>query len=97
MGFEMTSGVSGDSTNGFYVAMQWIRETTQANRINVPIDGIAAGRFRSLENAFDASFDRMRTAIDRQVSTHILILRHIFDSPSLDRRAAHALTRHWKE
>ena len=67
MGFEMTSGVSGDSTNGFYVAMRWIRETTQANRINVPVDGIAAGRFRSLENAFDASFDRMRTAIDRQV------------------------------
>jgi len=68
MRFEMTSGVGGDPTNGFYVAMQWIRETTQANRINVPVDGIAAGRFRSLENAFDASFDSMRTAIDRQVS-----------------------------
>ena len=68
MGFEMTSGVSGDSTNGFYVATQWIRKITQANLINVPIDGIVAGRFHSLENAFDASFNCMRTAIDRQVS-----------------------------
>jgi hypothetical protein len=68
MRFEMTSGVSGDPINGFYVTTQWIRKITQANLINVPIDGIAAGRFHSIENAFDASFSCMRTAIDRQVS-----------------------------
>jgi hypothetical protein len=68
MRFEMTSGVSGDPVNGFYVATQWIRKITQANLINVPIDGIVARRFHSLENAFDASFNCMRTAIDRQVS-----------------------------
>ena len=69
MRFEMTSGVGGDPTNGFYVATQWIRKITQANLINVPIDGIAAGRFHSLENAFDAPaeipFNDVEPAIDR--------------------------------
>lgn len=67
MGFEMTSDLEGEAGNGFYVATQWIRETTQGSPIEVPIDGIAAGCFRSMENAFDASFDRMRAAIDREV------------------------------
>jgi hypothetical protein len=67
MGFEMTSDLDGEAENGFYVATQWIRETTQGSPIEVPIDGIAAGCFRSMENAFDASFDRMREAIDREV------------------------------
>ena len=66
MGFEMTSDLGETAGSGFYVAIQWIRETTQGSPIEVPIDGIAAGCFRSMENAFDASFDRMRTAIDRE-------------------------------
>ena len=67
MGFEMTSDLGGDAENGFHVAAQWIRETTQGSPIEVPIDGIAAGSFRNMENAFNASFDRMRKAIDREV------------------------------
>jgi hypothetical protein len=67
MGFEMSSDLGGDAENGFYVATQWIRETTQGSRIEVSIDGIAAGCFCSMENAFDASFDRIRAAIDREV------------------------------
>jgi hypothetical protein len=67
MGFEMTSDLGETAGSGFYVAIQWIKETTQGSPIEVPIDGIAAGCFRSMENAFDASFDRMRTAIDREV------------------------------
>ncbi|WP_175773131.1 hypothetical protein [Paraburkholderia phenazinium] len=67
MGFEMTSDLGETAGSGFYVAIQWIKETTQGSPIEVPIDGIAAGCFRSMENAFDASFYRMRTAIDREV------------------------------
>jgi hypothetical protein len=68
MGFEMTSDLGVEAKRGFYVITQRIREITQGSPIEVPIDGIAAGCFRSMENAFDASFDRMRTRIDREVS-----------------------------
>ncbi|MFP3185547.1 MAG: hypothetical protein RXR52_35350 [Paraburkholderia sp.] len=65
-GFEMTSGVDG-KPDGFYVGLQWMRLTTQGSRMNVPIDGVAAGRFADLEGAFNASFQRIRQAIDRHI------------------------------
>jgi len=67
MGFEMTSDLGEVAEDSFYVATQRIRETTQGIPIDVPIDGVAAGCFRSMENVFDASFDRMRAEIDREV------------------------------
>jgi hypothetical protein len=66
-GFEMTSGVDRRSDGSFYVGLQWMRLTTQGTRMNVPIDGMAAGRFDNLEAAFGASFTRIRQAIDHHI------------------------------
>ena len=68
MGFEMTSDSGEVAEKGFYVATQCIRETSQGTPTEVPIDGVAAGCFCSMENAFDASFDRMRAEVDREVA-----------------------------
>jgi hypothetical protein len=69
MGFDMTAGVDGDHEHGFFVSSQTIRSLTEDLSAEVPIDGIAAGRFRTQDNAFDASFDRMRDAIDRRIAS----------------------------
>lgn len=70
MGFDMIAGVDGDHDHGFFISSQRIRSLTEDLTAEVPIDGIAAGRFRHQDNAFDASFDRMRDAIDKRVATH---------------------------
>ncbi|QGZ54844.1 hypothetical protein [Paraburkholderia acidiphila] len=67
MGFDMTAGVDGDHEAGFFVSTQIIHSLTDAENANVPIDGIAAGRFPTQDNAFDAAFDRIRAAIDQRV------------------------------
>jgi len=66
-GFEMTSGVDGKADGGFYVAVQWMRLMTQGALMNVPVDGIAAGRFDDLDSAFAASRQRIQQAIDRHI------------------------------
>jgi len=68
MGFTMTSGVEGDREHGFVIASQTIRSLTEDLTDNVPIDGIAAGRFSTQDNAFDASFERIRDAIDKRLA-----------------------------
>lgn len=67
MGFDMTAGVDGDHDAGFFVSAQIIQSLTDAENGNVPIDGIAAGRFPTQDNAFDAAFDRIREAIDQRI------------------------------
>jgi hypothetical protein len=64
-GYEMTSGVDGDHTKGFYVTSQVVKSMTASTMLNVPITGIASGLFPTEDNAFDASFDLVREAIDR--------------------------------
>lgn len=66
-GFATTSGVDSRADGGFYVAVQWMRLTTQGAHMNVPIDGVAAGRFDDLESAFAASLQRIKQAIDRHI------------------------------
>lgn len=68
MGFDMTAGVDGDHEQGFFVSSQTIHSLTENLSANVPVDGVAAGRFPTQDNAFDASFDRIREAIDRRVA-----------------------------
>jgi hypothetical protein len=68
MGFDMIAGVDGDHQHGFFVSSQTIRSLTADETANVPIDGVAAGRFPTQDNAFDASFDRIREAIDKRVA-----------------------------
>lgn len=65
MGYEMTSGVDGDYTKGFYVTSQVAKSMTASTTLNVPITGIASGQFPTEDNAFDASFDLVREAVDR--------------------------------
>ncbi|MGH8777559.1 hypothetical protein [Paraburkholderia sp.] len=65
MAYEMTSGVDGDHTKGFYVTSQVAKRMGAGTTLNVPITGIASGRFPTEDNAFDASFDLVREAIDR--------------------------------
>lgn len=67
MGFNMTAGVDGDHEAGFFVSTQTIHSLTDNETGTVPADGIAAGRFPTQDNAFDAAFDRMREAIDQRV------------------------------
>jgi hypothetical protein len=67
MGFNMTAGVDGDHEAGFLVSTQTIHSLTDNQSGSVPVDGIAAGRFPTQDNAFDAAFDRMREAIDQRV------------------------------
>jgi hypothetical protein len=69
MGFNMTAGVDGDHEAGFIVSTQTIHSLTGAESDQVPVDGIAAGRFPTQDNAFDAAFDRIREAIDQRVRT----------------------------
>jgi hypothetical protein len=68
MGFDMIAGVEGDHERGFFVSSQTIQSLTDNANANVPIDGVAAGRFPTQDNAFDASFDRMRDAIDKRAA-----------------------------
>ncbi|WP_322009280.1 hypothetical protein [Paraburkholderia sp. J12] len=71
MGFDMIAGVNGDHEQGFFVSSQTIRSLTDADlTANVPVDGVAAGRFSTQDNAFDASFDRIRAAIDQRVAAN---------------------------
>ncbi|WP_322033017.1 hypothetical protein [Paraburkholderia sp. J76] len=67
MGFDMTAGVDGDHEAGFFVSTQIIQSLTDAENATVPVDGVAAGRFPTQDNAFDAAFDRIREAIDKHV------------------------------
>ena len=67
MGFDMTAGVDGDHAAGYFVSTQTIHSLTDNTHANVPIDGVAAGRFPTQDNAFDAAFDRIREAIDQRV------------------------------
>ncbi|CAM2151135.1 MULTISPECIES: hypothetical protein [Paraburkholderia] len=67
MGFDMTAGVDGDHNVGFLVTTQTIRSLTDDSHANVPVDGVASGRFPTQDNAFDAAFDRIREAIDQRV------------------------------
>jgi hypothetical protein len=65
MGFDMTAYVDGDHEQGFVVTSQTIRSLFDpAATDTVPVDGVAAGRFPTLDNAFDAAFDRIREEID---------------------------------
>jgi hypothetical protein len=68
MGFEMIAGVDGDHEHGFVVSSQTVHSLSAGETANVPIDGVAAGRFPSQDNAFDAAFDRIREAIDQRVA-----------------------------
>lgn len=68
MGFDMTAGVDGDHEHGFFISSQTIRSLTENLTADVPIDGIAAGRFPTQDNAFDASFDRIRDAIRKRAA-----------------------------
>jgi hypothetical protein len=70
MGFDMTAGVDGDREHGFFISSQTIRSLTEDLSADVPIDGIAAGRFPTQDNAFDASFDRIRDAINKRVAAN---------------------------
>ena len=63
-GFEMIANVDGDEQAGFYVASQTILLTSQATRMPVEAQGVAAGRFDTRERAFAASFRRMIEAVD---------------------------------
>ncbi|KJK22568.1 hypothetical protein UB46_20785 [Burkholderiaceae bacterium 16] len=63
-GFEMTSAVEGGHVGGFYVVVQWMRRATPGPLTIVPIDGVAAGRFADLHDALEASFRRIKQAID---------------------------------
>jgi hypothetical protein len=67
MGFDMTAGVDGDHDAGFFVSTQHIQSLTDEDHATVPVDGIAAGRFPTQDNAFDAAFDRIRQEIDQRV------------------------------
>jgi hypothetical protein len=67
MGFDMTAGVDGDHDAGFFVSTQQIQSLTDEDHATVPVDGIAAGRFPTQDNAFDAAFDRIRQEIDQRV------------------------------
>jgi hypothetical protein len=67
MGFTMTAGVDGDHDAGFFVAAQKIHSLSDNTHADVPVDGVAAGRFRTQDNAFDAAFDRIREAVDQRV------------------------------
>jgi len=67
MGFDMTAGVDGDHEAGFFVSTQTIQSLTSSGNDTVPVDGVAAGRFPTQDNAFDAAFDRIREAIDKRV------------------------------
>lgn len=67
MGFDMTAGVDGDHDVGFLVTTQKIHSLTDDNHADVPVDGVASGRFPTQDNAFDAAFDRIREAIDQRV------------------------------
>jgi len=69
MGFNMIAGVDGDHEHGYVISSQKISSLTDDLKAEVPIDGIAAGRFPTQDNAFDASFDRIRDAIDRRVAS----------------------------
>lgn len=65
MGFDITAGVDGDHEQGFFVISQTIRSLfDRASTDTVPVDGVAAGRFPTRDNAFDAAFDRIRAEID---------------------------------
>ncbi|HTH61803.1 MAG TPA: hypothetical protein VL689_16815 [Paraburkholderia sp.] len=65
MGYDMTACVDGDHEHGYFVASQAIQSLFDGTAAtNVPVDGVAAGRFPKLDNAFDAAFDRIREEID---------------------------------
>ncbi|QGZ61639.1 hypothetical protein [Paraburkholderia acidisoli] len=66
MGFNMTAGVDGDHTAGFFVSTQLVQSLTDGDHGSVPVDGVAAGRFPAQDNAFDAAFDCMREFIDKR-------------------------------
>jgi hypothetical protein len=68
MGFRMTAGVDGDREHGFVVTSQTIQNLTGPLNADIPIDGVAAGRFPTQGNAFDAAFDRIRDAIDKRIA-----------------------------
>jgi len=66
-GYEMRYGIGGDAASGFYVAKQRMRLATQGALENVPIDGVASGRFATMDEAFDAAKRRLEQAIDRKI------------------------------
>lgn len=68
MGYDMTAYVDGDHEQGFFVTSQTIQSLFDGTAaINVPVDRVAAGRFPTLDNAFDAAFDRIRDEIDSKI------------------------------
>lgn len=68
MGYDMTAYVDGDHEQGFFVASQTIQSLFDGTApTSVPVNGVAAGRFPTLDNAFDAAFDRIREEIDMKV------------------------------
>jgi len=68
MGYDVTASVDGDHERGFFVTSQTIHSLFGGTATEtVPVDGVAAGRFPTQDNAFDAAFDRIREAIDAKV------------------------------
>jgi hypothetical protein len=65
MGYDMTASVDGDDTHGYTVTSQTIQSLFDGTpATSVPVTGVAAGRFPTQDNAFDAAFDRIRDEID---------------------------------
>ncbi|HEY1609081.1 MAG TPA: hypothetical protein VGG24_07425 [Paraburkholderia sp.] len=70
MGYDMSAYVDGDHQQGFFVASQTIQSLFDGtDPTSVPVDGVAAGRFPTLDNAFDAAFDRIRAEIDAKTQS----------------------------
>lgn len=68
MGYDMTAFVDGDDTDGYFVTSQTFQSQFDGTPpADVPVDGVAAGRFPTQDNAFDAAFDRIRDAIDAKI------------------------------
>ena len=60
----MTYTVEGNLQDGFEVIKQSMRLTTQGTVQQVPIDGVASGKFATIQKAFEASQERVKQAID---------------------------------
>jgi len=68
MGYDMTAYVDGDHEQGFVVTSLTIQSLFDGTApVSLPVDGVAAGRFPTQDNAFDAAFDRIREDIDAKV------------------------------
>ena len=70
MGYDMMATVDGDHEQGFFVTSQAVQSLFDGTpAVDIPVDGVAAGRFPALDNAFDAAFDRIREVVDSKIRT----------------------------